>query len=79
MRRQAGSGQASRSRGAAKQNPSRDGQPSGTATAEGGDTDRLDREEAAALLDAQRTQEVQPGEIVRRLDKARVAEPREDW
>jgi len=62
-----------------KQNPPRDGQPSGTATAEGGDTDRLDREEAAALLDAQRTQEVQPGEIVRRLDKARVAEPREDW
>ena len=35
--------------------------------------------EAAALLDAQRTQEVQPGEFVRRQQKARVAEPSEDW
>jgi Ca-activated chloride channel homolog len=35
--------------------------------------------EAAALLDAQRTQEVQPGEIVQRQQKARVAEPSEDW
>jgi Ca-activated chloride channel family protein len=35
--------------------------------------------EAAALLDAQRTQEVQPGEIARRQQKARVAEPSEDW
>ena len=37
-------------------------------------TRRLDREEATALLDAQRTQEVPPGEIVRRLEGARVAE-----
>jgi Ca-activated chloride channel family protein len=35
--------------------------------------------EAAALLDAQRTQEVQPGELVRRQQGARVAEPLEDW
>jgi len=35
--------------------------------------------EAAALLDAQRTQEVQPGEFARRQQKARVAEPSEDW
>jgi Ca-activated chloride channel family protein len=35
--------------------------------------------EAAALLDAQRTQEVRPGEIVQRQQKARVAEPAEDW
>jgi Ca-activated chloride channel family protein len=35
--------------------------------------------EAAALLDAQRAQEVQPGDIVRRLQDARVAEPAEDW
>jgi Ca-activated chloride channel family protein len=35
--------------------------------------------EAAALLDAQRTQEIQPGELVRRQQKARVAEPSEDW
>ncbi len=36
-------------------------------------------EEAAALLDAQRAQEVQPGEIAGRQQKARVAEPAEDW
>jgi Ca-activated chloride channel family protein len=35
--------------------------------------------EAAALLDAQRTQEVRPGDIVQRQQKARVAEPAEDW
>ena len=36
-------------------------------------------QEAAALLDAQRAQEVQPGEIVRRLQGAGVAEPATDW
>ncbi len=36
-------------------------------------------EEAAALLDAQRAQEVTPGEIAARQQKARVAEPAEDW
>jgi len=36
-------------------------------------------QEAAALLDALRDQEIQPGDITRRLQGARVAEPREDW
>lgn len=36
-------------------------------------------QEAAALLDALRNQEVQPGDINKRLQGARVAEPREDW
>jgi len=36
-------------------------------------------EEAAALLDAQRSQEVQPGELLERRKNARVAEPAQDW
>jgi len=39
----------------------------------------MTRQEAAALLDAQREQEVQPGEIVRRLQGAVVGEPAQDW
>lgn len=39
----------------------------------------MTRQEATALLDAERNQEVQPGEIVRRLQGAVVAEPAEDW
>ncbi len=39
----------------------------------------MTRQEAAALLDAQRAQEVQPGEVVRRIQGAVVAEPAEDW
>ena len=39
----------------------------------------MTRQEAAALLDAQRGQEVQPGEVVRRLQGAVVAEPAQDW
>src|SRR5262245_48100275 len=35
--------------------------------------------EAAALLDALRNQEAQPGDINKRLQGARVAAPREDW
>ena len=35
--------------------------------------------EAAALLDAERNQEVKPDEIVRQLEGAAVAEPAEDW
>jgi Ca-activated chloride channel family protein len=35
--------------------------------------------EAAALLDAERNQEVKPDEIVRQLEGAAVAEPTEDW
>jgi Ca-activated chloride channel family protein len=41
--------------------------------------DDLPRRDAEALLDAQRDQEVRPDEIVRKLQGARVAEPREDW
>jgi Ca-activated chloride channel family protein len=36
-------------------------------------------EQAAALLDAQRTQELSPSEIVRRMAPARVADPAQDW
>src|SRR5262245_10875623 len=36
-------------------------------------------QEAAALLDALRDQEIQPGEITKQMKSARVAEPREDW
>ncbi len=39
----------------------------------------MTRDEAAALLDSQRDQEVQPGEVVRRLQGAGVAEPSKDW
>jgi len=39
----------------------------------------MSRQEAAALLDAQRAQEVQPEEITKRLQGAVVAEPAEDW
>jgi Ca-activated chloride channel family protein len=59
----------------------RDGSPdeAGRAAQGAGGEREMTREEAAALLDAQRTQEVQPGEIVQRQQKARVAEPLEDW
>lgn len=36
-------------------------------------------QEAAALLDALRDQEIQPGDITKQMKSARVAEPREDW
>jgi Ca-activated chloride channel homolog len=49
------------------------------AQAGAGGAREMTSEEAAALLDAQRTQEVQPGEMVKRGQKARVAEPAEDW
>lgn len=39
----------------------------------------MTRDEAAALLDSQRDQEVQPDEVVRRLQGAGVAEPARDW
>ena len=51
----------------------------GAAEAGAGGVREMTSEEAAALLDAQRTQEVQPGDIVKRQQKARVAEPAEDW
>jgi tetratricopeptide (TPR) repeat protein len=39
----------------------------------------MSQQEAAALLDSQRDQEVRPDEIVKRLQGAAVAEPGEDW
>jgi hypothetical protein len=39
----------------------------------------MSQREAQALLDGQRDQEVRPDEIIKRLDRGRVAEPREDW
>ncbi len=39
----------------------------------------MSRQEAAALLDAQRNQEVQPDEVTKRLQGATVGEPAEDW
>ena len=39
----------------------------------------MSRKEAAALLDAERNQEVKPDEITRQLQGAAVAEPAEDW
>ena len=39
----------------------------------------MTRQEAAALLDSQRDQEVQPDEITKRLQGAVVAEPAQDW
>lgn len=40
---------------------------------------QMSKQEAAALLDAQRDQEVRPDEVVKRLQGAGVAEPAEDW
>jgi Ca-activated chloride channel family protein len=39
----------------------------------------MTRDEAAALLDSQRDQAVQPDEVVRRMQGAGVAEPARDW
>jgi Ca-activated chloride channel family protein len=39
----------------------------------------LSRQEATAILDSQRDQEVRPDEIVRKLQGAVVAEPAQDW
>jgi Ca-activated chloride channel homolog len=49
------------------------------AEAGAGEAREMTSDEAAALLDAQRTQEVQPGEMAARQQKARIAEPAEDW
>jgi len=46
--------------------------------AQGGEG-RMTPAEAAALLDAQREQEVSPADVLRRLAPARVAEPAKDW
>ena len=39
----------------------------------------MTKQEAAALLDSQRDQEVQPDEVVKRLQGAVVGEPAQDW
>jgi len=39
----------------------------------------MTKQEAAALLDSQRDQEVQPDEVAKRLQGAVVAEPAQDW
>ncbi|HEV7731088.1 MAG TPA: VWA domain-containing protein [Candidatus Binatia bacterium] len=51
----------------------------GEQTAGEGGEGEMTKDEAAALLDSQRDQEVQPGEVVRRLQGAGVAEPSKDW
>lgn len=67
-----GSGQDQQGEGGEQERPD-------AAEAGAGGAREMTSEEAAALLDAQRAQEVQPGEIVERQQKARVAEPAEDW
>ncbi len=77
---------------AAEQPPKPEAQAGGGATQDqpaGGETagaesagekaGELSRREATALLDAQRDQEVQPDEVIRKLQGATVAEPAEDW
>jgi Ca-activated chloride channel family protein len=49
------------------------------AGADEGKQEDLSRQEAAALLDAQRSEEIRPDEVVRKLQGAGVAEPRQDW
>jgi Ca-activated chloride channel family protein len=41
--------------------------------------DKMSKAEAAALLDAQRDQEVRPDEVTKRIQGAGVAEPAQDW
>jgi hypothetical protein len=41
--------------------------------------DEMSQREAEAILDGQRDQEMRPDEMVRRAQRGRVAEPREDW
>ena len=44
-----------------------------------GETGEMSRQEATALLDSQRDQEVRPDEVVKKLQAGVVAEPAEDW
>ncbi|MBI1817738.1 MAG: tetratricopeptide repeat protein [Deltaproteobacteria bacterium] len=39
----------------------------------------LSKQEAAAVLDSQRDQEVQPGDVIKKLQGAVVGEPAQDW
>jgi Ca-activated chloride channel family protein len=59
----------------AQQEPAGGGDQEAAEKSEG----ELSRQEAAALLDSQRDQEVRPDEIVRKLQGAVVAEPAQDW
>jgi len=55
--------------------------PSDSGEAVAGDekSDEMSQREAEAILDGQRDQEMRPDEMVRRAQRGRVAEPREDW
>lgn len=54
-------------------------QPGAAAPQEAGEPGDLSKQEAAALLDSQRDQEVRPDEVVRKLQGAVLAEPAQDW
>jgi Ca-activated chloride channel homolog len=66
---------------AAKNDGQQQGEEAGETATTGGEKreGEMTRQEAAALLDAQRSQEVQPGEVVKRIQGAGVAEPAQDW
>jgi Ca-activated chloride channel homolog len=59
----------------AQQQQARQGEQEGAAQRPG----EMTPQEAAALLDALRDQEIQPGDLKKQMKSARVAEPREDW
>src|SRR5262245_30017864 len=59
----------------AQQQQARQGEQEGTPRRAG----EMTPQEAAALLDALRDQEIQPGDLTKQMKSARVAEPREDW
>jgi Ca-activated chloride channel family protein len=48
-------------------------------TASAGHDGTMSEREATAILDSARDQEVRPGDVVRRMQGGRVAEPSEDW
>jgi Ca-activated chloride channel family protein len=66
---------------AAKDEGQQQGEQAGEAatTADEKREGEMTRQEATALLDAQRSQEVQPGEVVKHIQGAGVAEPAQDW
>jgi Ca-activated chloride channel family protein len=70
--------EAQRKPDAAPPKPQEGGTPAGADAAEKKDGE-MSRQEAAALLDAQRAQEVSPEEITKRLQGGVVAGPAEDW
>ena len=55
-------------------------QPAGGAVEQAEKKDgEMSQQEAAALLDSQRDQEVQPADVIKKLQGAAVAEPAQDW